>query len=44
LTLRYGHWFLPETPARDPLGSEASLTGRNTVFSIGASIAFRTEL
>jgi hypothetical protein len=44
LTLRYGHWFLPNEPARDPLGSEASLTGRNTVFSAGATVAFRTEL
>jgi hypothetical protein len=44
LTLRYGHWFLPEKPAHDPLGSEASLTGRNTVFSAGVAVAFRTEL
>jgi len=44
LTLRYGHWFLPHQPARDPLGSEASLTGRNTMFSLGVSLAFRTEL
>jgi hypothetical protein len=44
LTLRYGHWFLPNQPASDPLGSEASLTGRNTVFSAGVSVAFRTEL
>ncbi|MFO7180657.1 MAG: hypothetical protein DIU78_018295 [Pseudomonadota bacterium] len=44
LTLRYGHWFLPHQPARDPLGSEASLTGRNTMFSLGVSLAYRTEL
>jgi hypothetical protein len=44
LTLRYAQWFLPDKPARDPLGSESSLTGRNSVFSIGVSVAFRTEL
>jgi hypothetical protein len=44
LNLRYAHWFLPNEPARDPLGSEASLTGSNAVFSIGVSIAFRTAL
>jgi hypothetical protein len=38
LTLRYGHWFLPEEPAHDPLGSQASLTGRNTVFSAGVTV------
>jgi hypothetical protein len=44
LTLRYGHWFLPDEPAHDPLGSQASLTGRNTMFSAGVAVAFRTEL
>lgn len=43
-TLRYGHWFLPEQPARDPLGSEASLTGRNTFFSFGLNLAYRMPL
>jgi hypothetical protein len=43
-TLRYGHWFLPGEPALDPLGSRASLTGRNTVISLGLSIAFRLAL
>ncbi len=38
LTLRYGHWFLPDKPAHDPLGSEASLTGRDTVFSAGVAV------
>lgn len=43
-SLRYGHWFLPREPALDPLGSRASLTGRNTVFSLGLAVAFRTPL
>lgn len=43
-SLRYGQWFLPERPARDPLGSEASLTGRNTVISFGFNLAYRMPL
>lgn len=43
-TLRYGHWFLPTRPALDPLGSPASLTGRNTVISLGVAVAFRMAL
>jgi hypothetical protein len=43
-TLRYGHWFLPGKPAFDPFGSPASLTGGNTVISLGISVAFRTAL
>lgn len=43
-TLRYGHWFLPSRPAVDALGNQASLTGRNTVFSLGVNIAFRLDL
>ncbi len=43
-TFRYGNWFLPKTPARDPLTDEASLTGRNTMFSLGISIAYRIPL
>jgi hypothetical protein len=43
-TFRYANWFLPDTPAVDPLGSEASLTGRNTLFSLGLNIAFRMPL
>lgn len=42
--LRYGQWFLPREPATDPLGSEASLTGRNTYVSLGLSIAYRSIL
>jgi hypothetical protein len=43
-TLRYGHWFLPSRPAVDALGNPASLTGRNTVVSLGVNLAFRLDL
>jgi hypothetical protein len=43
-TFRYGNWFLPKTAAKDPLLDEASLTGRNTMFSLGISIAYRVPL
>ena len=43
-TFRYGNWFLPKTAAKDPLLDEASLTGRNTMFSLGISIAYRIPL
>lgn len=43
-TLRYGHWFLPDRPAVDALGNQASLTGSNTVFSVGVNLAFRLDL
>jgi hypothetical protein len=42
--LRYGNWFLPEKAAKDPLLDEASLTGRNTMFSLGLSLAYRIPL
>jgi len=41
---RYGNWFLPKIAARDPLLDEASLTGRNTMFSLGISLAYRISL
>ena len=41
---RYGNWFLPKTAAKDPLLDEASLTGRNTMFSLGISLAYRVPL
>ncbi len=41
---RYGNWFLPKTAAKDPLQDEASLTGRNTMFSLGISLAYRIPL
>ena len=37
-------WFLPKTASKDPLLDEASLTGRNTMFSLGISIAYRIRL
>jgi hypothetical protein len=43
-TFRYTTWFLPQRPATDPLGSEASLTRRNTVLSVGVGLAYRGEL
>lgn len=42
--LRYGHWFLPNEPATDPLGSEASLTGRNTYVTLAISLTYRSVL
>ena len=42
--LRYGNWFLPKQPAKDPLLDEASLTGRTTMFSLGISLAYRIPL
>ncbi len=41
---RYGNWFLPNTAAKDPLLEEASLTGRNTMFSLGITLAYRIPL
>jgi hypothetical protein len=43
-TARWAQWFLPQKPARDPLGSEASLTGRNTVISVAVGVAYRIPL
>jgi len=43
-TLRYTTWFLPNEPATDPLGSEASLTGRNVVLSAAFGLAYRVSL
>lgn len=43
-SFRYANWFLPTTAAKDPLLDEASLTGRNTVFSLGISLAYRIPL
>jgi hypothetical protein len=39
--LRYGSWFLPEKPARDPLGDQASLRGQNSMFVIALNMAYR---
>jgi len=43
-TLRYSNWFLPQEPERDVLGDEASLTGRNTMFALSVSVAYRLSL
>lgn len=43
-SLRYGNWFLPNQPATDPLLDKASVTGRNSVFSIGLNVAYRVSL
>jgi len=43
-TLRYTTWFLPNEPATDPLGSEASLTGINSVLSLAFGLAYRVPL
>lgn len=42
--LRYAEWFLPEEPATDPLGTEASLAGRNAVFSLALGVSYRVDL
>jgi hypothetical protein len=43
-SLRFGNWFLPEKPATDPLKDSASITGRNSVFSLGFNLAYRIPL
>jgi hypothetical protein len=43
-SFRFGNWFLPDKPATDPLLDEASLTGRNSVFSLGFNLAYRIPL
>jgi hypothetical protein len=42
--MRLSSWFLPNTPAHDPLGDEASLKGRVTTVEIGLTLAYRTRL
>jgi hypothetical protein len=43
--IRFGSWFLPDQPERSPFGGTgASLTGRNTVASIGFNVAYRSTL
>jgi hypothetical protein len=43
-TFRYGNWFLPKVAKKDTLLDEASLTGRNTMFSLGIALAYRIPL
>ena len=41
---RYGNWYLPDSPSRDVFGDQASLTGRNSVFSLDLVLGYRTPL
>lgn len=43
-SVRYSSWFLPRAPAHDAFGYQASLTGRNSVLVLGASIAYQLPL
>ena len=43
-SFRYGSWFLPSLKATDPLQDEASVAGRNSVFSLGLNVAYRIGL
>lgn len=43
-SFRFGNWFLPSKPAVDPLTDHASVTGRNSVFSLGFNMAYRIPL
>lgn len=43
-SLRASEWFLPTTPARDPVGDEASLTGLVTTVELGVNLAYRSRL
>lgn len=43
-SFRFTQWFLPSKPETDPLGSEASLTGKNTAFSLSFGVAYRLPL
>jgi hypothetical protein len=42
--LRYGSWFLPESPSRSPFGDEASLRGQVNLLSFGFNVAYRLPL
>ena len=43
-TMRYGLWSLPNAPARDALGDEASLVGRVATLVIGINVGYRLKL
>jgi hypothetical protein len=43
-SVRLSQWFLRWTPAHDPLGAEASLTGRNTAVMLEIGISYRASL
>lgn len=43
-SFRFGNWFLPQKPAQNPLEDKASVSGRNSVFSLGLNVAYRISL
>lgn len=43
-SLRFGNWFLPDARATDPFKDQASVGGRNSVFSLGFNLAYRIGL
>ena len=43
-SFRFGNWFLPNKRATDPLEDQASVSGRNSVFSLGFNVAYRIPL
>ena len=43
-TLRYAVWFLPDEPAQDPGGRQASLTGENQALSVAVGLSYRVTL
>jgi tRNA A-37 threonylcarbamoyl transferase component Bud32 len=42
--LRVSNWSLPKSPARDPLGDRASLTGNVATVDLGITLAYRSRL
>lgn len=42
--LRVSEWFLPGTPAKDPVGDEASLKGVVTTLDLSVTLAYRSRL
>jgi hypothetical protein len=42
--VRVADWFLPKTPARDPISDEASLRGVVTTLEISLTLAYRSTL
>lgn len=40
-TLRLAGWFLPNTPKENPLGDEASLSGRVVMVDLGVNVGYR---
>jgi hypothetical protein len=43
-SFRFGNWFLPYKRATDPLEDKASVSGRNSDFSLGLNVAYRIPL